>query len=328
MSEQSAAESPSDLNQQIAMGALNELGKTRRHANYRMMAIVAFGLIMVGWNMFIGQSLFGGSTLEIPKDEPYVALVRIRGEIQPGGSASAEFLKPILTQAFLDEEAKGVVLLINSPGGTPVQADLLHDYIVRMKNKYDKKVVAIGEDQLTSGAYMTAVAADSIYVNESTMAGSIGVVADNKGYQELANKVGVENRVITAGDLKYRLDPFDELKEEDVLKMKEALEKIHHHFIETVVAGRGDRLNGAPELLYSGDWWTGNEVVELGLVDGIADLETVLEEEFGVIHALDYSRRKGLLSGLTDALVRTAVDELVTTIESKLDIQQSVPNLK
>lgn len=328
MSDTTSPESGSDLDRQIALGALNEISKTRRHANYRMMAIISFGLIMVGWNMFATQSLLGGDSLEIPKGEPYVSLVRIRGEIMPGGSASAEFLKPVLTRAFLDEDAVGVVLLINSPGGTPVQADLLHDYIVRMKAKYEKKVVAIGEDQLTSGAYMTAVAADMIYVNESTMAGSIGVVADNKGYYELAEKLGVENRVITSGDLKYRLDPFDELKEEDVLKMKEVLEKIHHHFIETVVAGRGDRLNGEADLLYSGDWWTGKEVVEFGLVDGIADLETVLEEEFGVTYALDYSRRKGLLTGLADALVSTAAERLATTIESRLDVQRPQPYLK
>lgn len=328
MSDAPSAEQASDLNQKIALGALQELGKTRRHANYRIMAIIAFGLLMVGWNMFATRSILGGSDLEIPKGEPYVSLVRIRGEIQPGGSASAEFLKPILTRAFMDENSKGVVLLINSPGGTPVQADLLHDYIERMKLKYDKKVVAIGEDQLTSGAYMAAVAADRIYVNESTMAGSIGVVANNKGYQELAQKVGVENRVITSGELKYRLDPFDELKEEDVRKMREALEKIHQHFIETVMDGRGDRLNATPDFLYSGDWWTGKEVVEFGLVDGIADLETVLEEEFGVAYALDYSRRKGLLSGLADALVKSATDEFIRSVEARLDLRQGTPVLK
>lgn len=328
-SKKDKAEAEQDLAGALATVVTTELSKSRRHANYRMMAIAAIIIFSITYNLVATKSVFGRSaSLQIPADEPYAALVRIRGTIEPGGSGSAEFLKPVLTRAFMDENAVGVVLLINSPGGTPVQADALHDYIVRMKEKYNKKVIAIGEDQLTSGAYMTAVAADRIYVNESTIAGSIGVIMANKGFSELADRLGVENRVITSGEFKHRLDPFEELKPDDVVKMKASLAKIHEHFIATVVAGREGRLNAAPEVLFSGDFWTGEEVVEMGLVDGIGDLETVLEQDFGVSYALDYSRRKGLFAGLSDALVSTAAERMVETLEAKLDIERTLPVLK
>ena len=328
MSQKSDPDQSIYLNELIAQLVLKEVGKTRRHANYRMAAIILFGIAMIVWNSVATRSLLGSRGLEVPKNEPYVSLVRIRGEIGPSGSASAEFLKPALTRAFMDENATGVVLLINSRGGTPVQSDLLHDFIIRMKETYGKKVVAIGEDQMTSGAYMTAVAADRIFVNEATLAGSIGVVMNNMGYQELARKVGVESRVFTAGQYKYRLDPFSDLEDEDVRKMQEALDTIHQHFIDTVRVGRGDRLAGEPGQLFSGDWWTGEEVVELGLADGIADLETVMEHEFGVKYALDYSPRKGLLSGLTESLAQSIGLHIVERIESTWRLQTEVPQIQ
>jgi len=308
----------SNLSEVLARQTLTEVTKTRKQANYRILAIILFGALIFSWNVYNTNGLIGSSGNKIPKGEPYVSLVRIRGTIQSEGSASAQFLNPIITKAFEDQYAKGVLLVINSPGGTPVQADLIHDHIVRLKKQYKKPVIAVGEDQLTSGAYMAAVAADKIYVNESTMAGSIGVIAQHKGFHELAEKLGIENHVVTAGAHKYRLNPFDEVKEEDLLKMKGALEKIHYHFIDTVRLGRGDRLNADPEILFSGDWWTGNEVVELGLVDGIGDIQTVLLEEFGVKYSMDHTRRKGLLSGLTETLVSTIVDRLVIAIDHRV----------
>lgn len=221
----------------------------------------------------------------------YAALVKIDGPIEDGGEASALSVMPALEAAFKDEKAKGVVLLINSPGGTPVQSGVIHDRILTLKKKYNKPVIAMGRDMMTSGAYMVAVAADKIYANEASMVGSIGVVIRGFGLSNVLNRYGVERRVYAAGKNKNTMDPFSPEQPEDVEKTKEMLDKIHQQFIEKVKAGRGDRLKKDDEFLFTGGYWTGVEAQEYGLIDAVGDLPKALAENFGVEAVKDMSKR-------------------------------------
>jgi protease-4 len=153
----------------------------------------------------------------------------------------------------------------------------------------DKPLICTGEDMMTSGGYMIATGCDKIYVRPSTVAGSIGVIMASFGFDQAIEKFDVERRVFTAGNNKARIDPFKPLREEDKAKFETMLGNIHQEFIRVVKESRGDKLKGDDEVLFSGDFWTGHEAVELGLVDGIGDLASVMKDEFGVKHAINYS---------------------------------------
>lgn len=223
--------------------------------------------------------------------DSYAALVKIDGPIEDGKEASALAVMPALEAAFKDEKARGVVLLINSPGGTPVQSGVIHDRILTLKKKYKKPVIAMGRDMMTSGAYMVAVAADKIYANEASMVGSVGVVIRGFGLSNVMNHYGVERRVYAAGKNKNTMDPFSPEKPEDVEKTKEMLGKIHAQFIAKVKEGRGARLKKSDEFLFTGGYWTGVEAQEYGLIDAVADLPKVLMDNFGVEAVKDMNKK-------------------------------------
>lgn len=225
----------------------------------------------------------------------YVAFIKLDGMIEPGQEFSAEEVLPHLRDAFSDSQAKGVVLDINSGGGTPVQAAIIHDAIMDMKKKYHKKVVVVGEDMMASGAYFVAVAADKIYVNPNSITGSIGVIMKGFGFPDLIKKVGVERRVYTSGANKDRLDPFLPQTPEDIAKIKTVIGEIHDNFNQVVIQGRQGKLHGDPAELFSGDFWSGQTALKLGLVDGLGNLTDVLQSEFNVNRYRDYSSSKGLL---------------------------------
>lgn len=248
-----------------------------------------------GW-MFILLLLitliFAPSTSELEASKgntPYVSLMRLNGPIMSNASFSAYQIFPNLVKAFSDKNSKGVVLVINSPGGSPVQSSIIHDKILELKEEYHKKVVVIGEDELASGAYLVSTAADRIYVNNDTLTGSIGVIMGGFGFVDTLKKVGMSRRLFTAGAHKDRLDPFELLDPLDVSKVKTVLEQVHQNFINTVIASRGSRLRGSREELFSGDFWTGKEAAQLGIVDGTANLDTVLNQEFKVKHYRNYT---------------------------------------
>ena len=222
-------------------------------------------------------------------DKNYVALVRLSGTISAKDSFSAAKVIPELTRAFKDKNAKGVVLLINSPGGSPVQASLIHAKILQLKEKYHKEVIVVGEDTLASGAYLVASAADKIFVNKDTVTGSIGVIMEGFGFEDAMAKVGITRRVFTAGTNKDRLDPFVALKPEDKAKIKTVLDAVHQDFINDVEQGRKGKLNGDSTELFSGDFWTGTQAVKLGLADATATPWVAMQETFGTTHYRDYS---------------------------------------
>lgn len=280
------------------------LSDRRRERVWRNIRFVVYACILLGYlSLFLPKLNVAG---DLKKEKPYVSLVRLNGEIDPTGDFSARKVIPQLTAAFMDKRAKGVILLINSPGGSPVQASIIHDKIEQLKTKYHKTVIVMGEDLLASGAYLISTAADKIYVNDDTVTGSIGVIMDGFGFSDLMHKIGIDRRVFTAGDNKDRMDPFLPMNPADKAKLKIVLDDVHQNFIDDVEAGRKGKLNGDPKELFSGDFWTGQEAVKLGLVDGTGNLWDVAKKEFNVQRYKDYSRQPGLL----EILLRGASESL------------------
>lgn len=277
----------------LSFELLKEKKRDRRWKNGRF-----FGWIML--LLIYAFFLFGASSKpdQAVKAGQYIALVKLSGSIMPNSPNSADALSRSLQSAFRDNRAKGVVLLINSPGGAAVQSALIHDQILRLKKKYKKRVVAVGEDSLASGAYMIAVAADKIYVNASTVTGSIGVVSGSFGFTDIMKKAGVTRRLFTAGKFKARMDPFEPVTAADQVKMQSVLDKIHGQFIDYVKVGRGDRLDIKNPDLFTGDFWIGSDAVRLGLADHVGDLWEAMTDEFQVSHYSDYTPRQNILNKL------------------------------
>ena len=247
--------------------------------------------LLVTWAVLVQRGAPAAS------NTPHTALVEVRGEIAAGGEASAEALLAALRGAFEDAGAQAVVLRINSPGGSPVQSGIVNDEIKRLKAKHKKKVYAVVEEVCASGAYYIAVAADEIYVDKASIVGSIGVLMDGFGFTGLMDKLGVERRLLTAGENKAMLDPFSPLNEKHQRLAKAMIEQIHQQFVAVVKEGRGERLKETPET-FSGLFWNGEEAVKLGLVDGLGNLDFVARE---VVHAeeiVDYTTRDNVAERL------------------------------
>lgn len=268
-----------DMQQELIKDMLKERRADRRWRNIRSFLWLALFAVMI-YSIF--HLVSGKKSTSITDTHKKVALIRLNGMIAPGRDFSAETIVPILKDAFESDKTSGLVIDINSPGGTPVQAAIIHDAIVAMKKKYHKKVIMVGEDLLTSGAYYVAVAGDQIYVNASTLTGSIGVIIKGFGFNEAMKKLGIERRVYTAGADKDRLDPFLPQNPEDLKKIQEVMSEVHKNFEQAVLEGRKGRLKVAdPSTLFTGDFWSGQTAVSLGLVDGIGNLTDVMEKEFG-----------------------------------------------
>lgn len=210
--------------------------------------------------------------------ERHTALVHLNGVIEPRGEASAEKLIAALQSAFEEKHAAGIVLRINSPGGSPVQAGMVNDEIRRLRAKYpDKPLYAVVEDLCASGGYYVAAAADKIYVNKASLVGSLGVIMEGFGFTGTMDKVGVERRLLTAGVNKGFLDPFSPQDPGQKAHAQGLLDDIHKQFIDVVRAGRGKRLKETPEM-FSGLVWTGAQSVELGLADDFGSVESVARD--------------------------------------------------
>jgi serine protease SohB len=186
-----------------------------------------------------------------------------------------------LDRAFSLKKAAAVALLINSPGGSPVQSHLIYHRIRALADEHKRPVIAFAEDVAASGGYMVACAADEIICDASSIVGSIGVVGGSFGFAKLMDKLGVERRLYTSGERKAMLDPFLPEKPEDVERLKKVQREIHEDFIALVKKSRGARLTGPENDLFSGEFWTGRRAIELGIADGIGDLRTVLRERYG-----------------------------------------------
>ena len=228
---------------------------------------------------------------------PHTALIEVRGEIAEDTEASAEALVSALRSAFEDEGAQAVVLRINSPGGSPVQSGIVNDEIRRLKALHGKKVYAVVEEVCASGAYYIAVAADEIYVDKASIVGSIGVLMDGFGFTGLMDKLGVERRLLTAGENKGMLDPFSPQSDKQNAFAKAMIDQIHQQFIQVVRQGRGERLKETPET-FSGLFWNGDEAVALGLADHLGGLDYVAREVVKAEEIIDYTPHENLAERL------------------------------
>ena len=219
---------------------------------------------------------------------PHTALVELRGEIAADTEASAELVLSGLRSAFEDVGARAVVLRINSPGGSPVQSGIINDEIRRLKALHKKKVYAVVEEVCASGAYYVAVAADEIYVDKASIVGSIGVLMDGFGFTGLMDKLGVERRLLTAGENKGMLDPFTAQDPKQRAYAQAMIDQVHQQFIRVVREGRGARLKEGPDT-FSGLFWNGEQAVVLGLADKLGNLDYVAREVIQAEEVIDYT---------------------------------------
>lgn len=244
---------------------------------------------------------------QVSASEGHTALVELKGVISSETDASADRVITALRNAFEADHVKGVILRINSPGGSPVQAGYINDEIKRLKAKYredhgeDLPVYAVATDLCASGGYYVAVAADEIYADKASLVGSIGVRIDSFGFQEAIADLGVERRLLTAGANKGILDPFSPLPESQRDFIQGVLDTLHQQFIAEVKAGRGERLKGGDEL-FSGLFWSGQEAVELGLVDGLGSSSYVARELIGAETLVDYTKERDLFEAVAKRL--------------------------
>jgi protease-4 len=229
--------------------------------------------------------------------QPHTAVVEIKGEIADDTDASADAVVSSMRAAFEDEGSQAVVLLINSPGGSPVQAGIMNDEIRRLKAKYKKPIYAVVEESCASAAYYIAVATDQIYVDKASIVGSIGVLMDGFGFTGLMDKLGIERRLLTAGENKGFLDPYSPQSKGQRAHAQTLLDQIHQQFIQVVREGRGNRLKETPEM-FSGLFWSGQQAVELGLADGLGSLDYVAREVVKAEDIIDYTRHDNVAERL------------------------------
>jgi len=279
------------LVEKIATAGLAEQRRARRWGIFFKLLTFAY----VTWVILLAMGWKAG---EVPSAEQHTALVDVEGIIAPGSDASAEQVTGALQAAFEDTHTKGVVLRINSPGGSPVQAQMIYDEMRRLRKKYPNiPLYAVVEDLCASGGYYVAVGADRIYVSKSSIVGSIGVRMDGFGVTGLMEKLGIERRLLTAGKNKAMLDPFLPVETSQEKYVLGLLQEIHAQFISTVREGRGDRLKEIPEM-FSGLIWTGQKGVELGLVDAIGTLDYVAREVVKAEEIVDYTKKENFAERL------------------------------
>ena len=294
---------------EIALEGLKEQKRTRRWGIFFKFAFIAYLFLLIGIMMSKGSSIVGATDAD-----EITAVVDINGIIMDGAEVSAETTIPSLQKAFEDKRTKGVILRVNSPGGSPVQSGYINDEIHRLKAKYkDIPVYAVVADICASGGYYIAVAADKIYVNESSIVGSIGVRMDAFGFEEIMKKVGVERRLITAGEHKGILDPFSPIDEAEVQHLEKMLARTHAQFIKVVKKGRGDRLKDNPDL-FTGLFWTGQDAIELGLADSIGSDAYVAREVIGAEDMVNFTSEKDVFEKLADRISTSVSTAISSTL--------------
>ena len=286
--------------------ALETLAELRRSRRWRI-------ALSLGWLLFFFLLLFSIIGLSSGKRETallekHTSLVELKGVIAADSKASADKIISALQQAFKDKNTQGVVLRINSPGGSPVQAGYINDEIRRLRAKHkDVPFYVVVQDVCASGGYYVAAAADKIFVDKASIVGSIGVLMDGFGFTGTMEKLGVERRLITAGENKGFLDPFSPLNPEQQKMAREMVAEIHQQFIKVVREGRGKRLKETPDM-FSGLVWSGEKSVELGLADGLGSLDFVAREVIKAEQVVDYTSDDTLSEQLARRLGASAAE--------------------
>lgn len=269
------------------------LADRRSERRWRLFFRLAW-LLLIGsllWNLVSQQQ--GAS---VPSSA-HTALIDVKGEIAADSDANAEGLNAALRSAFEDEGAQAVVLRINSPGGSPVQAGLVYDELLRLKVKHKKKVFAVCEELCASAAYYIAAGADDIYVDKASIVGSIGVLMDGFGFVGAMEKLGIERRLLTAGENKGLLDPFSPQSEAHKAYAQQLIDQVHRQFIAVVKQGRGQRLKESSDT-FSGLFWSGEGAIEQGLADHLGSLDFVAREVVGAEEVIDYTPKENVAERL------------------------------
>ena len=284
--------------EKVALQALEEQRRARQwKVLFRLLWFAFAFLILAAWLGWIGRpdKELEGTTIGAGK---HTALVELEGVIAPESKASSERMIKALNRAFKDRNTQGVVVRINSPGGSPVQAGYINDEIRRLRAKYpNTPVYAVVEEMCASGAYYIAVAADEIYVDKASLVGSIGVLMDGFGFPAAMDKLGIERRLLTAGENKGMLDPFSPQNEKHKAYAQAMIDQIHQQFIKVVKDGRGKRLQEDGNT-FSGLFWNGEEAVRQGLADKFGNLDYVAREVVKAEEVIDYTPKENIAERL------------------------------
>lgn len=304
MSENNASGWERTVLEKVALAAVTEQRRARRWGIFFKLLIFIYLFVV----LFIALGWMG------KKDgthDKHTALVDINGVIGPSTPASADAIMQGLGDAFKDKRTQGVILRINSPGGSPVQAGYINDEIKRLRAKHpDIPLYAVVEDMCASGGYYVAVAADKIYVNKASLIGSIGVLMNGFGFTGTMEKLGVERRLLAAGENKGFLDPFSPLNDTQKEYAQKMLGEIHDQFIDVVRKGRGKRLKETPDM-FSGLVWVGQKSIELGLADAIGSAEQVARDVIKAEEIVDFTPRENVAERFAKRFGAAAAESLV-----------------
>jgi protease-4 len=285
--------SPAGVNLTLERVARELVRDRRSERRWRIFFRLAwFALVLA-----VAYALFVQRGPAVAPTGPHTALIEVRGEIGPESEANAEDIVAALRTAFEDRYAQALVLRINSPGGSPVQAGIVNDELRRLKAKHGKRVYAVVDEMCASGAYYIAVAADEIFVDKASLVGSIGVLMSSFGFTGLMDKMGIERRLLTAGENKGMLDPFSPQNEKHRAHAQAMIDQVHQQFIKVVRDGRGKRLKETPET-FSGLFWNGEEAVRMGLADRFGNLDHVARDIVKAEEVVDYTPKENVAERL------------------------------
>ena len=290
------------------------LQEQRRNRRWGIFFKGLFALYLLSFLLIFlaGKSEVGGFS-----GGKHTALIEIDGVIATNTEARADYIVGSLRKAFEDENTQGVILRINSPGGSPVQSAYINDEIKRLRKLHpDTPLYAVITDICASGGYYIAAGADKIYANKASIVGSIGVIMSGFGFVDAIEKLGIERRVLHAGKSKGFMDPFKPLKQDEEKHVQRLLDGIHQQFIEVVKEGRGDKLVN-DDILFSGLFWTGEEGIELGLVDELASASEVARDVIGAEDIVDFTKRENVL----DQFAKQMGSAMMQSLNSSLNLQ-------
>ena len=289
--------------EKLALSGLKEQQTARRWSIFFKFLVFAYLFAVLGYAM----GWFGGGK---SSSGAHTALIDVAGVIEAGGEVNADSFMTSLADAYESTGTKGIILRINSPGGSPVQAGIINDEIRRQKALHPKiPVYAVVEDICASGGYYIAVAADKIYVDKASIIGSIGVLMDGYGFTEVMKKVGVERRLMTAGENKAMLDPFSPVNPKHQALAQTMLNEIHEQFKSVVRAGRGSRLKETPEV-FSGLFWSGEQGIKLGLADALGSADYVAREVIKQAEIVDYTYQETVVDRFAKRLGASMVKSI------------------
>lgn len=292
--------------EKIAMGALEEQKRSRKWGIlFKTLTFVYLFLLLFMAMEWIGPGSGARGT--------HTALIDIRGVIGDEDSVNADDTISSLQSAFEDKNTKGIILRINSPGGSPVQSGIINDEIQRLRKLHPQvPIYAVVEDLCASGGYYIAVATDRIYVDKASIVGSIGVIMDGFGFTGTMQKLGIERRVMTAGENKALLDPFSPINPKHQAHAQSMLNEVHQQFINTVKQGRGSRLKETPDI-FSGLFWSGEKSIQLGLADGLGSVNSVARDIIKEENVVDFTVTEGLADRFAKRLGASMSSALVKT---------------